>query len=207
MRNFIYILLLIPFFQQVNAQTAMTDAEALAFKKAVIKTANTTQSILSDFEQYKHLSFLNNKIKTVGKLVFKTPDLIKWEYTKPYKYTAIFKENTLFINDEGSKNTIDIGSNKMFKSFNNLIINSVKGNMFNDDEFTITYYKNKNTYLVQFVPKDENMRSFIASFELTFNTETADVIAVKMIEPSKDYTEILFKNKKKNTPISNEVFN
>jgi outer membrane lipoprotein carrier protein len=207
MRNLIYILFFITFHQQVISQTVITETEALTFKNAVIKTANSTQSIVSDFEQYKHLSFLNNKIKTVGKLVFKTPNLIKWEYTKPYKYTAIFKENSLFIDDEGSKNTIDIGSNKMFKSFNKLIINSVKGNMFNDNEFTIRYYKYKENYLVNFIPKDQNMRNFIASFELTFNIKTADVIAIKMIEPSEDYTEILFKNKKKNTTVSDEVFN
>ena len=205
MRNFIFIFLFLS--QGIFAQKLLSEKETNTFKKAVTKTANNTKTIVSDFVQYKHLSFLNNKIKTVGKLVFKNPDLIKWEYLKPYKYTAIFKENTLFINDEGDKNSIDIGSNKMFKSFNKLIINSVKGNMFNEEEFTIKYYKINDNYMVTFMPKDKSTRNFIANFELTFDKKTADVIGVKMIEPSKDYTEILFKNKQRNTPVLNEVFN
>ncbi len=207
MRNFIYILLFFFAVQGVSAQKPLSKEEASTFKKAVIKTANTTKSIVSNFEQYKHLSFLTNDIKTEGKLVFKSPNLIKWEYTNPYKYTAIFKEDKLFINDDGDKSDIDVGSNKMFKTFNKLIINSVKGNMFNEKEFAISYFKVDNSYMVKFVPKDKNMHQFIASFELTFDIKTADVVKVKMIEPSEDYTEIIFKNKQRNTTIPNEIFN
>lgn len=207
MRNFLYILLFFVFAQGLLAQTPLSKEEASTFKKAVIETTNTTQTIVSDFEQYKHLSFLTNDIKTEGKLVFKSPNLIKWEYTNPYKYTAVFKDDKLFINDGGDKSKIDIGSNKMFKSFNKLIINSVKGNMFNENEFTITYYKVDTFYMVKFIPIDKSMLQFIASFELTFDTKTADVVKVKMIEPSEDYTEIVFKNKQRNTTVPNETFN
>ena len=207
MRNYIYILVIAFFSQNLLAQTPLNAEEASSFKKAVIKTANETQTIVSDFEQYKHLNFLTNDIKTEGKLVFKSPNLIKWEYTNPYKYTAIFKEDKLCINDGGNKSNIDIGSNKMFKSFNKLIVNSVKGNMFNEEEFTISYFKVDTFYKVKFVPKDKNMQQFIASFELTFDIKTSDVVKVKMIESSQDYTEIVFKNKTRNTTVPNETFN
>ena len=207
MRNLIFIFFISLFFQNAIAQIELTKDEISVFKKEVVKTSNTTKTIVSDFEQYKHLSFLNNDIKTVGKLTFKAPNLIKWEYKKPYKYTAIFKENTLFVNDSGDKNTIDLGSNKLFKKFNELIINSVKGNLFNDNEFTITYAKKSDFYLVTFIPKDKNMVNFIAKFQLTFDPKTADVLKVKMIEPSADYTLIIFKNKQLNKPVLDAEFN
>ncbi|WP_103069774.1 LolA family protein [Aquimarina sediminis] len=206
MRNTTFLFICFMSFLGVFAQSPLDKQEALAFKQAVVKTANTTKTIVSDFVQYKHLNFLNNDIKTVGKLAFKSPNLIKWEYTEPYKYTAIFNENKLFVNDGGDKSNIDVGSSKMFKNFNNLIINSVKGNMFNDEEFVINYYRVDDFYMVRFIPKKENMLSFIASFELTFDKKTADVVKVKMIEPSDDYTLIVFKNKKRNTTVLNEVF-
>ncbi|MGJ8744079.1 outer membrane lipoprotein carrier protein LolA [Polaribacter sp.] len=185
----------------------MSTEEALAFKKEVVKTSNLTKTIVSDFEQYKHLSFLTNDIKTEGTLRFKSPNLIKWQYQKPYKYTAIFKENKLFVDDSGDKNTIDLSANKLFKNFNQLIINSVKGNLFNEDEFTIHYFKLAKFYLVKFIPKNKDMGNFIASFELVFDIKTADVVKVKMIEPSEDYTLIIFKNKQLNTTVLDAEFN
>jgi len=201
-------LLIICFFcaQHMGAQEVLTQEEEQAFKQEVIQNAKETQTIVSDFVQYKHLSFLNNDIETKGKLVFMAPSKIKWEYTDPYEYSAIFKEDKLYINDGGNKTNIDIGSNKMFKSFNKLIVNSIKGDMFDENEFSISYFKTTEGYLVRFVPKDKTIHEYISSFELTFIKGIADVSEVRMIEPSEDYTRIVFENKKLNTTVSNAVF-
>lgn len=205
MRNIIFLFLL-GISIQCFSQISMSSEEANSFKEKVIELDKNTTSIVSDFTQYKHLSFLNNDIKTEGKLIFKTPFSIKWEYTSPYQYSAIFKNDKLYINDGGDKSNIDIGSNKMFKNLNQLIINSVKGNMFDEEAFTIKYFKIEKDYLVKFIPKDEQMRDFLASFELYFNHKTSDVTKVKMIEPSEDYTEIIFHNKTRNTTVVDEEF-
>ncbi len=207
MRNLLIILLWFIGNQVLLAQKQLNSDEINRFKTNVKQLDSNTKTIVSDFTQYKHLSFLNNDVKTIGKLAFKVPNLIKWEYTFPYVYTVIFKDNKLFINDEGDKSKIDIGSNKMFKNLNSIIINSVKGNMFNNHEFEISYFKIEDFYLVEFIPKEENMLQFISKFELTFKIKTSDVTEVKIIEPSGDYTKIVFKNKTRNTTVKDEVFN
>ncbi|CAM1349436.1 LolA family protein [Tenacibaculum halocynthiae] len=193
--------------QIVFSQTKLTVKEVNELKLKVKETAKNTETITSDFIQYKHLEFLTNEIKTEGKLLFKSPNLIKWEYQKPYKYIAIFKDDKLYINDEGDKNNFDIGSNKLFKNFNDMIINSIKGNLFNDEDFIMEYYKTKKTYLVSFKPENEMVKGLIASFELTFDSKTTDVVEIKMKENKTDYTKIIFKNKQLNKQISNEAFN
>lgn len=207
MREIYIILILFLSIQASFSQELLNENEIKTFKENVIALDSNTQTIISDFIQYKHLSFLNNDIKTVGKLVFKIPNAIKWEYTSPYKYSVIFKDDQILINDEGDKSKIDISSNKMFKSLNNIITNSIKGNMFDDEKFEISYYKSEDKYLVKFVPKEEDMHKFIAAFEFFFDTNTNDVSQVKMIEPSNDYTKIIFKNKTRNTTVSDAIFN
>ena len=207
MRNTYIIFILFLSFHVSFSQELLNENEIKTFKEHVIMLDSHTKTIVSDFIQYKHLSFLNNDIETMGKLVFKIPNAVKWEYTSPYQYSVIFKDNTLLINDGGDKSNIDIGSNKMFKSLNIMITNSVKGNMFNDDEFAISYFKTDENYLVKFVPKDANMLKFIAVLELIFNKNTHDVAEVKMMEPSEDYTKIIFKNKTRNTAVSDAIFN
>lgn len=189
-----------------SQETAMKTSEIESFKTMVVKASKEANTIKSDFIQYKHLDFLDNDIETFGALQFKAPGLVKWEYTKPYEYSVIFKEEQLLINDGGTKNAIDIGSSKMFKKLNQLIINSVKGDMFSDDDFNVTYFKTDKASKAVFIPKDAKMLEYIASFELLFDTKDGAVTQVKMIEPSQDFTKIVFSNRKINTPIDDSVF-
>ena len=187
-------------------EVAMNASEIEAFKQQVNMLSKNTNTITSDFVQYKHLDFLENDIETKGKLAFKTPGLVRWEYTDPYEYSVVFKEDKLLINDGGTKSNVDIGNSEMFKKLNNLIVNSVKGTLFNGDDFLITYTKTKDFNKATFVPKDKKMAQYIASFELLFNTKDGTVKEVKMIEPSADFTRIVFSNRVLNGPVSDAVF-
>ncbi len=203
MRKIIYLL----FFMCsiLNAQEKMSIAEANILKGKVKEQANITKTILSDFTQYKHLDFLSNDIITIGKLAFKTPNLVKWEYVEPFKYSILFKNETLYINDEGNKSNVDVGSSKMFKQLNKLIVNSIKGDMFDDNEFNITYYKKGADSEVHFHSKNKEFSKFIKAFHITFNTK-GEVIEVKMVEPSEDYTKIVFNNRTINKTLSDAIF-
>ena len=203
MRKLVYILFFTVFATQ--AQTPMNNTEAATLKAKVKALATITKTISSDFVQYKHLDFLDNDIETSGKLAFKAPDLVKWEYVKPFKYSVLFKDETLFINDEGNKSNVDIGSNKMFKQLNKLIISSVKGDMFDAAEFAIEYFNKDENSLVYFSPKDKKFAKYIQAFHITFN-EKGDVLEVKMVEPSQDYTKIVFTNKVINQTLDNAIF-
>lgn len=204
MRNLVFVITCIV-TTFAYAQTPMSDAEATALKAKVKALAATTKSITSDFTQYKHLDFLSNDIKTSGTLAFKTPDLVKWQYIDPFKYSVVFKEDKLFINDQGNKSKVDLGSNKLFKQLNTLIINSIKGDMFNDKDFEITYFKLKDNSQVHFKSRDPKFSEFIELFKITFN-DKGDVVEVKLIEPSQDYTKIIFSNRVLNPGLSDAVF-
>ena len=188
------------------SQTKLTPLEQKEFKAKVQKTAQNTRTIVSDFTQTKHMFFLDNVITSEGKLVFKAPNLVRWEYVKPYLNIAIFKDDQLLVNNEGKRQNIDLGSNKMFRSLNSLIVNSIKGDMFDESQFELNYFKSGDGYLVIFVPKDKRMKKFIASFELKFHNTTAQVEAVKLMEPNEDYTLITFHNRTLNTEVSDIYF-
>ena len=183
----------------------MDVANANALKEIVMKQAATTKALLADFVQTKHLDFLSNDIITKGKLAFKTPDLVKWEYVDPFRYSILFKDGTMYVDDEGNKSQMDMGSSKLFEQLNQLIVNSVKGDMFQENEFEISYYKLGSDSEVHFVPKNKSLVKYIKAFQLVFNPK-GEVIQVKMIEPSDDYTLITFSNRIVNKPLPNAVF-
>lgn len=204
--SYIFTVLLLLVFFGVFGQDKLSDSERKIFKQNVLKAAHNTHSIQSDFSQTKHLSVLDNAILSEGVLVFKAPNLVKWEYTKPYKNIAVFKNDKLLVNNEGKKEDIDLSSNRLFRSLNSLIVSSIKGDMFDESQFEMSFFKFPKGYLVKFIPKDKRMKKLVAAFELKFDSDSSQVMEVKLIEPNEDYTLIVFKNKQLNGNIADVVF-
>ena len=185
----------------------MTETEIVSFKQSVSTVSKKINSLSSDFVQYKHLDFLSNDIETSGRMVFKEPNWIQWQYKKPYNYSIVFKDGKILINDEGKKSAMDVSSSKIFAKINKLIVGSVSGNMFDDKEFSISYFKNKTNNVTKFIPKDVALKKYIKQIELTFDKEDATVVQVKLLESSEDHTKIVLKNKIINAKIEDSLFN
>lgn len=203
MRRLFFLFLLI--VVTVNGQTKLTAEQATALQQKVKARAAETKTITSDFTQYKRLQVLNNDVVSNGILAYQKPGLIKWEYQKPNTYSVLFKGDKLYINDNGKKNDVNLGKNKRFQQLNKLIAGSITGDMFITDEFEIFYFKNGKGNEAHFKPKDKRFGKFIAKFVLVFSVE-GDVDVVKMIEPSGDYTKIIFSNSVTNKSIDASVF-
>lgn len=203
--NFFTIIFLFFALMGFAQEQKMTNSEITAFKNEVTKETKNIKSLKTDFVQYKHMDFLSKDIETSGKMAFKAPNLLNWQYTKPYQYSIVFKNNKIYINDQGNKSTVDAKS-KMFEKINKLIVGSVSGNMFDDNEFTITYFKTKDYNIAKLFPKTATIKKYIKEVNLFFAENESTVSQVKLIEPSGDYTKIVFKNKQVNAKIDDSAF-
>ncbi len=208
MNKYIMVLLLISYSLVAVAQEQkMNESEIAAFKQSVNAVAKKITTLTTDFVQYKHMDFLAKDIETSGKMFFKEPNTLKWQYKKPYNYSIVFKNGKILIDDEGKKSTVDIGNSKIFGKINKLIVGSVSGNMFDDKEFAISFFKTKTNNITRLLPKDASLKKYIKQIELTFDNDDFTVIQVKLIESSDDYTRIVLKNKALNAKIDDSIFN
>lgn len=193
-------------FSSFAQEQKLSTAEISTFKNGVMQQSEKIKTLKTDFVQYKHLSFLSKEIETSGNMVFQAPDLLNWRYTKPYQYSIVFRKGKIHINDQGNKTSFDASTNKMFEKINKLIVGSVSGNMFDDNEFTISYFKNKTHYIARFIPKAKDLKQVIEEVELYFPFDKMMVSEVKLNESSGDYTKIIFKNQQLNAKISPSDF-
>lgn len=200
---FIAYLLVSSFFFAQN--TAMSGAEAKAFVSKVSSETKKIKTLQSDFTQTKKMDFLDRSIITHGKMSLKSPNILSWKYTKPYQYSIVFKDNKIFINDQGKKSSVDAKS-KTFEKINKLIVGSSNGQMFKDPEFTVSYFKNANYNIAKFTPKSAQLLKYIKQIELHFPKDESTVSQVNMTEASGDTTNIVFKNTKINAPIAASEF-
>ena len=196
-------LLVSSFFFAQN--TAMSGAEAKAFVTKVSSETKEIKTLQADFVQTKKMDFLDKSIITSGKMSLKSPNTLSWKYTKPYQYSIIFKENKIFINDQGKKSSVDAKS-KTFEKINKLIVGSSNGKMFSDPEFVVAYFKNGTSNIAKFTPKSAQLLKYIKQIELHFPKNQTTVSQVNMTEASGDTTNIVFKNTKINAPIPASEF-
>ncbi|WP_315054293.1 outer membrane lipoprotein carrier protein LolA [Chryseobacterium indoltheticum] len=196
-------LLVSSFFVAQN--TAMSGAEAKAFVTKVSSETKEIKTLQVDFIQTKKMDFLDKSIITSGKMSLKSPNTLSWKYTKPYQYSIIFKENKIFINDQGKKSSVDAKS-KTFEKINKLIVGSSNGKMFSDPEFAVAYFKNGTANIAKFTPKSAQLLKYIKQIELHFPKNQTTVSQVNMTEASGDTTNIVFKNTKINAPIPASEF-
>lgn len=185
--------------------TAMTNAEIKAFVTSISSETKEIKTLQSDFTQTKKMDFLDKSIVTYGKMSLKSPNTLSWKYTKPYQYSIIFKDNKIFINDQGKKSSVDAKS-KTFEKINKLIVGSSNGKMFSDPEFAVAYFKNGNSNIAKFTPKSAQLLKYIKQIELHFPKNQTTVSQVNMTEASGDTTNIMFKNTKINAPIPASEF-
>ncbi len=190
------------FFSQ---NTAMSGAEAKAFVTKVSSETKTIKTLQADFTQTKKMDFLDKNIVTYGRMSLKTPNMLSWKYTKPYQYSIVFRDNKIFINDQGKKSSVDAKS-KTFEKINKLIVGSSNGQMFSDPEFSVTYLKNANFNIAKFTPKSAQLLKYIKQIELYFPKNQSTISQVNMTEASGDTTNILFKNTKVNAPVAASEF-
>lgn len=206
-KNYILVLFLVVFqFKSLAQEQKMSENDIVAFKQSVAIVSKKIKTLSTDFVQYKHLDFLSKDIETSGKMIFKEPNLLLWRYKKPYSYSIVFKNGKILINDEGKKSAVDIGNSKLFGKINKLIVGSVSGDLFDDKEFSISYFKNKDQNITKFIPKDATLKKYIKQIELTFDKVDATVVQVKLLESSADFTRIVLKNKVINGKVDETSF-
>lgn len=176
------------------------------FKSKLQEKARITNTIESNFTQEKNLSMLSEKIISKGHFCFKKTNLLRWEYLSPSAYLIVINKDKIFIKDGKKVSKYDANSNKMFKGINDMMLNSVQGNVLNHKEFKISYFENEKYYLVEMSPKGKEMKEYLKSISMYFDKLDYTVSKIRMTELSDDYTNIEFNSKKINETIADTQF-
>jgi outer membrane lipoprotein-sorting protein len=177
-----------------------------AFRQKIDVMAKNTLSIESDFLQVKELSALTEKVTSKGHFCFKKENLLRWEYTTPYKYMILINKDKILIKDEARITRYDMNSNKIFKEINDIMIASVQGNILKSGKFKVVFLENEKEYKLELYPLAKGMKESLKKINMYFDKAVSSVVKIEMEEPSGDSTLIDFMNKKLNGDIPDSKF-
>ena len=193
-----------PAHAQETSYHAVKDITQL--KKKIQDTSKDILTIRASFEQLKHLSILENDIKSYGMFYFKRDNNLRWAYEKPYQYVIVMTGDEIRIKNEQKVNAFDLKSNRLFREISLMMSVLLRGEIFENQAFSVEMKENENYYLALLKPSTEELKQFLATVYLYFDKEQLTVAKLRMIEKSGDYTLITFNDKEINIEIPDSIF-
>ena len=206
MNKQLIIIFLILFSFSTFAQEKTPLKNPTELKKKLIKQSAETKSIVADFTQEKHLSFMKEPQISKGKFYYQQQDKMRWEQTTPSNYVVLFTNGKIRIKDKGKEKNIK-GANKMMGKINELMLELINGKIFENKDFTSNYFSTKDNYIVELTPNNKKLKSIFNTIELTFSKKTTRLKTLTFFEKSGDKSVMKFFNDKFDTSIKQSIFN
>jgi outer membrane lipoprotein-sorting protein len=194
-------------FQAISQNKPMDAVSIQSLKNHIKEAALTTRSITCDFEQEKEMSMITEKIKSSGKFYLKKEKMLRWEYTQPFSYIIIIKNDHISIKDENQVSHFNINTNKVFLEINRVILGSIQGTLLSDEQnFKALFFENPSSWVVKLKTLTPKLKESLLEIVLYFDRNDYTVNRLEMHEPGGDCTRIKFSAKKLNQPIADEKF-
>lgn len=189
---------------QPKGYTALKNASA--FQQAMSQNSTKVLTIASDFTQVKNMALLEEKIKSKGKFYYKKEDKIRIEYTSPYSYLLVMNAGQVMVKDEQKTSKINTKNSKTMQSVNRIMIDCMRGTVFQNPDFKVAAYESGTGYLLNMVPVTDAMKKMFKQIDVYMDKKTMDVDRLTMTELGGDYTDMDFANTKHNTALDEAIF-
>ena len=176
--------------------------------KRIEKDHSEHKNFAGNFKQEKHVLLFDDVIESSGRFVFKKPDHVRWEYSKPHESILVI------AGENGEKWNETTKKVEKFKLSDERGLDAVVKQLFTwfkgefnklTDDYTITILERKPSKL-KMVPKKDLLKKFIAAVEVGMAEGDKEIATVKITEPGDDYTLYSFTGTKLDGDIKDDEF-
>jgi outer membrane lipoprotein-sorting protein len=173
--------------------------------KGIRDAAQGVDSISADFVQEKHLPILARPLVSNGRLFYRRPDSLRWEYISPV-------QNILLMHDGDAKRFVqsdqglveDASVRMQAMQFVMPEISGWLAGRFQDNPLFNASLDGVNKILM--VPKDAGMARFIQRIELLMSDRPGVIEEVLIFESDDAFTRMVFSNTQVNPVLDDRLF-
>ena len=197
LRSYLLLAAILLFGAPSFAQTAQ---EKAAFDKIVTAT-RSIKSMTSDFTETKHLKMLSEDVVTAGKLWYKSPSWMRWEYDSR-NYGVLNPKGAYMVKDGQRNGALSRGFGQTGK-----MVTSLMSGLSQDlKHYSVSYSKSGNSLTVTAVPVSPRMKGVVDSVVMIFDIPSSTIKSFE-IRSSSGFTHIDFNNLKKDAEVDMQLFN
>ena len=176
--------------------------DAKAARQHIVEAAQRMKTMQCDFVQTKQTKLLTDASVSKGRLRYRQPDWLCWEYTSPTAHTFQIDGQKVVMNDSQGSREVDIRRNRMYREMARLMTNIMSGqSLLGEQDFQVTLVpadEKKTEWVATLVPRRREVRRMFASIVLRVTPVQWLVRQVELVEPKGDCTIIELKNVKVN---------
>lgn len=207
MRKTILILLFSVFCQFVSSAAALSAPRKQEIIGSINSAASAMKSMTCSFTQTKYLSLLSDKMVSEGKMYYRQPNRLRWEYTSPYQYLFVLNGTKVYVGNKSRKDVIDTDANKVFKEIARIMMGTVTGTVLSGtSDFSVDVADGGTVWRVTLVPSKKEMKRMFSKIVLSFRKNGLMVSEIDIYEKNNDRTNIQLKNVKTNVSVNDALF-
>lgn len=193
----------------VYSEERLSETEEDFLLNDISRALNEIDTLKADFRQERTLWVFDDTLVTEGICYFEDPDKLRWEITYPFKTILIYndKEIAKFELENNKPVKYNLGTEEIMKIVLSEIIYWMKGNFEQAKElYELDIISSKN-YIIELVPKSENMKNIILKIDLEISRTTMHILKVSIYETQDDSIKINFFNEVNNINFNQKLFN
>jgi outer membrane lipoprotein-sorting protein len=188
-------------------QQKLTLQEENVFKKGMQQRMSTLETLSSEFEQIRHLDFMDQPIRNKGTFHYKKPHHIRWNIGSTDQNSLILDDKFAYQIQEGKSRKMALQSNRGFKPLQQLLQrNTLDNNLFNEEAFSFSFFKQGQKVRIEMVPKDKNLSALFEKIEVIVDAKTYLIQELKLLEKAKNVTLITFQHQQINGSLPSSTF-
>lgn len=174
---------------------------------AVTKAHKKLTTLSATFVQEKSSPMLKENLVQKGKMLYKSPKKLRWEYITPQSMVLLFNNDEVTLKNAGK---VVANPPKMLSELGSLIMNTLNGSLLTDNRmFKVNYFKSKDNdrkILVVLIPVHKKWQKLYAHITVELSTDTYLAEKVTLTEKKNAVTTITFVDKKNNTTLDDKLF-
>ncbi len=185
--------------------------EEVAVKEIVEKLQaryDATSGFAADFTQEIESATLGEKVASQGKVYFKKPGRMRWEFTSPDPQTVISDGHFLWFYQPQQQQVLKTPLQQAFRSHTPVSFLTGVGRI--DQDFAVSLIgQTEGRYLLRLTPRkgEKNpSESLGGSLAMQVSSGTYDIVKVQITDPVGNLTHLHFSNIDHRTPLDEALF-
>jgi outer membrane lipoprotein-sorting protein len=182
----------------------LIESEKAVFEQKMLEQSKKINTLQCRFVQEKTSTLVTEKAVAKGILLYRSPSILRWEYTEPAPSMLILNEkNAVFLDQNGKRQ----GNANVLKQLGGIIVAMINGEgLRQNKQFSTEVFECDRNFIVILTPVQKRLKEFYKSIELKLDKNTFLASEIMLNEKTGDKTVIFLNDTELNKEIDTNKF-